>query len=733
MKKYIIGFMLATAFCANSLAVKASNQNKIVTDITPYVTSNLSTPNDMVFLDNTAYAQLSDDKRTIDTYDIATGKKIETLFSVDNTRQTTVAGIVGFIFSDDRNKILVWNDVEEIYRRSFTARYYVYDRHSRILQPLSAEFERTQCPIFSHDGRMIAFVYDNNIYLKKLDYNTQVAVTTDGAKGKIINGATDWTYEEEFVTTSLMAFSPDNVTLCYVKSNETEVPTYTLPIYAGMCDRKDEYALYPGQYDYKYPVAGQKNSTVTLHSYEISNRKTKDITLPDKTIEYIPRIDFVPNEPKLLVTTLNRDQNRMEIYAVNPQTTLSTSIFVEKSDAWIIPAMYENLQVLNDGFIVMSPRTGWTHLYKYAFNGTLTRTLTQGQFDVTESYGADAGGNVYFQAATPSPIDRTVYRVDTKGIRTALTPEGGSGSANFSSDRNFAVVNYSNIDTPPVYSLVNARTSKQLRVLTDNSGVKTDFPVLAKKEFIKIPGDNGMEFNAYVVKPTDFNPSKRYPVVVYQYSGPGSQTVLNRWNVSWEHYFASQGIVVFCLDGRGTGGRGTEFMYPVYKKLGYYETVDQLAGARWLKSQSWVDASKLGIHGWSYGGYETLMCLQADASPFVAGVAIAPVTDWRLYDSIYTERYMLTPQQNFDGYYTSAPLNFTSKMNGDLLLMLGTADDNVHPANSYEYAASLQYDGALFDMMVFPNKNHSIYGCNARAVVFGNMFRYFNNIFRAQK
>lgn len=718
--------LLLTLGVSSFISTRAA-ENPLVKEITPYVNKATVSPAKMVFIDATTYAQLSDDKKTISTYEIASGKKIETIFDVGYTRETEIAGIEGFTFSSDMRKILVWNSSQPVYRRSFTAKYYVYDRHSRVLDPLSTEFERTRCPIFSPDSRMVAFVHDNNIYIKKLDYKTQVAVTNDGKKDEIINGATDWTYEEEFSRVSLMAFSADNTSLVFVKSNETEVPFYRLPIYAGSCDRQDKYALYPGQLTYKYPVAGEKNSVVTLHAYEISNRKTKDIDLGDKTIEYIPRIDALPTGDGILVTTLNRDQNRMEIYNVNPKTTLSNSVYVEKSEAWIIPDAYEKMKVLKDGFVVMSNRTGWTHLYKYAFNGSLSRTISTGEFDVTDFYGIDALGNAYYQAALPSPINRTVCKTDVKGVRTAVSAQNGYASAEYSPDMQFAILNFSNSTTPPVFKLLTS-AGKELRTLVDNKDVKERYSNLANKEFIKVADENGLEFNAYVIKPANFDASKKYPVVVYQYSGPGSQTVLDRWDVSWEYYFAQNDIVVFCLDGRGTGGRGAKFMYPVYKKLGYYETIDQMSGADWLARQTWVDGKRIGIHGWSYGGYETLMCLQGN-TPFAAGVAVAPVTDWRLYDSIYAERYMLTPQQNFDGYRTSAPLNSADKMHAPLLLMYGTLDDNVHPANSLEYASALQFNGQLFDMMVFTNKNHSIYGCNARAVVYGNMYRYFKNIF----
>lgn len=713
---------MALAGCS---IITAGAENPLVKELTPYVTNYVKKPSSIEFIDSKTYVCLSDDKKTIDVYDVASGNKIETIFDAGHTRETTLESIEGYILSRDRSRIIVWCDSEPIYRRSFTAKHYIYDCHSRILAPLSKEFDRTQSPVFSYDGRMIAFVHENNIYLKKLDYNTQVAVTTDGVAGKIINGATDWTYEEEFTTTSLMAFSPDNSTLCFIKSNESDVPTYNLPLYGGTCEPKEEYELYPGLLTYKYPVAGKTNSKVSLQSYSISNRDTKTIDLPDKSIEYIPRIDFVEGNKNLFVTTLNRDQNKMEIYSVDPKTTLSTSVFVEKSDAWILPVSYEALRFSNDGFVVFSARTGWTHLYQYTFNGTLTRTLSNGNYDVTAYYGTDASGNVYFQAAYPTPIDRSICKIDTKGSLSVISNEEGTSGAVFSPDCQVALLSYSSVTTPPRYSMISNK-GKVLREVMNNDELLSRYTNLPKKEFVKVPGDNGLEFNAYVIKPLDFDSNKRYPVIVYQYSGPGSQTVLNRWSTSWEHLYAQKGYVVFCLDGRGTGGRGTEFMYPVYKNLGYYETIDQIAGANWLKSRSWVDGSRIGIHGWSYGGYETLMCLQADNTPFAAGVAIAPVTDWRFYDTVYAERYMLTPQQNFDGYRVSAPLNFTSKMKSQLLLMYGTADDNVHPANTLEYAGRLQYDGTLFDMMVFTNKNHSIYGCNARAVVYANMLRFFN-------
>lgn len=708
-------------------AAAQSTADATVRDIAPYTVRHTSAPAPLEYAaDGTSCYSLSDDGLRIERRDIKTGRSLETVMDLTHTRETTLTHIDGFRFSPDASYILVWNDVRPIYRRSTTAAHYVYEVRTRQLKPLSQEFDQTSCPLFSDDSRMVAFVHDGDIYLKKFDYGNQVRVTDTGRAGHIINGATDWTYEEEFRTTSLMTFTADSELLCFVTSDESDVPTYTLPLYQGTCNPHDNYALYPGSFSYKYPVAGQPNSTVTLHCYEIDNRKTKTVTLPDTRIEYIPRIDHGPKADQLMVTTLNRDQNHMEIYSVNPRTGITKSVYSEDSQAWIDPATYEDLDFGTDGFTVRSMRSGYSHLYRYSYYGSLTRTITSGDHDVTAYYGSDAAGNHYFQTAQPTPMDRTVWRVDAKGVRTRLGRDKGTTSARFNKACTYAVMTWSDALTPPLYTVTDNR-GNTLRTLLDNSAniAAAGLGRLPVKEFVTVPGDDGLQLNAYIIKPLDFDPSRQYPVVMYQYSGPGSQSVLNAWGLDWQQYFARKGYIVFCVDGRGTGGRGAAFMQAVYRNLGHYETADQLAGARYLASQPWVDASRMGMHGWSYGGYETLMCLQAQNSPFKAGVAVAPVTDWRFYDTVYAERYMLTPQQNFDGYRTSAPLNFADKMRSQLLLITGTADDNVHPANTYQYVSALQHAGLLCDMLLFPNMNHSINGCNSRALVYGAMYRYF--------
>ncbi len=681
---------------------------------------------DITFMpDGLTYAQLSADGKRIVAVNIADGKEAETLFDITYTRETTLPDFEGFILSPDASKILVWRNSEPVYRRSFTAQYYVYERRSRLLRPLSTDHTRQSVPLFSPDSRMVAFVADNNIYAAKLDYQTEVPVTTDGSAGNIINGATDWTYEEEFTTTSLMAWAPDNLTLCYVRSDESMVPVYTLPLYQGTCHPMDQYRLYPGTMSYKYPVAGEPNSAVSLHSYDVETRKTKELVFPEGNPYYIPRIEYGPSETQLMVCTLNRDQNRFELFSVNPKSTVSRSLYTCESKAWIEPQMYEKIHFGSNGFVVADDSDGYTRLYRYSYAGASMGVISQPDVDATEYYGSDAAGNHYFQAAAPTPMDRTVYCRDAKGRITAISAEGGTSNAAFAPGCKAYTLTHSDISTPPVTTLHRA-DGRKLRTLEDNSSYAArTAPKMPQKEFFTFDA-SGTTLNGYIVRPRDFDPSRRYPVIMSQYSGPGSQQVLNRWSLDWEAYFASQGYVIVCVDGHGTGGRGAAFRTSVYRRLGELETADQNAAARYAASLPYTDANAIGIYGWSYGGYQSLMCATSDGAPFAAAVAIAPVTDWRFYDTVYTERYMLTPQQNETGYNRSSVLGRALNLQCPALLMYGTADDNVHPANSLSFVSTLQSAGILCDMFVFPNMNHSINGCNARQVVYARMLSYFN-------
>lgn len=725
--RYIVA--AAAALWAVSASAIGAMRSPAVSDLAPYCyPANRPASTDAVFMpDGQSYVERSADGRQLIVKDIASGKETGVLFDAGHTRETTIGSFDGFIISPDASKVIVWTDTEPVYRRSTTAAHYVYEVRSRLLRPLSKEHPRQSVPLFSPDSRMVAFVVDGNIYAAKLDYNTEVPVTTDGAPGSVINGATDWTYEEEFGVTSLMAWAPDNLTLCYVRSDESRVPLYTLPIYEGTCEPREQYALYPGILSYKYPVAGQPNSTVTLHSYDVETRKTRLIDLPAQTAYYIPRITYGPEASQLMVSTLNRDQNRFEIFSVNPKSTVSRSVYTDESEAWIEPESYETLHFGDKSFVVASAASGFTRYSEYSYTGSKLRDISGADYDATAYYGSDAAGNHYFQAAAPRPLDRTVYRLDRKGVYTAVSPDAGTSSAVFAPGCTAMMLTHSTSVKVPQTSLCRP-DGKEIRMLADNKAyADRNASRNIAKEFITVPGDGGVQLNAYMVRPRDFSPSKRYPVIVSQYSGPGSQQVLDRWQLDWKSYFASKGYIVLCVDPRGTGGRGTAFRYCVYRDLGHYETLDQTAAARYAASLPYVDGSRIGIYGWSYGGYEALMCASADNTPFAAAVSIAPVTDWRFYDTVYTERYMLTPQQNERGYAGSSAIGRALHLGCPLLMMYGTSDDNVHPANTLQYVSALQSAGILCDMFVFPQMNHSINGCNARQVVYARMLKFFDD------
>lgn len=686
--------------------------------------------------DGESYLLLEDEGKAIRQYETVSGKLLGTVLDVSHTRESSIPSVESFRLSPDGSKLLLFTEKTPVYRHSFKADWYVFEIKRNILRPLSRNFKLQQSPLFSPDGRMVAFVAGNNIYIKKIDYDSEVAVTKDGAVDKIINGIPDWTYEEEFATDCSMVWAPDNSTLCYLRYDEERVPKFSFQLYQGYCKPADEYALYPGTFSYKYPVAGQPNSVVTLHSYDVETRKIKDIQLGDGNTEYIPRIAYGGNSAeRLMAVTLNRAQSRMEIYSVNPKSTVVKSVLVEQAKAWLNPMAYEEIHWGTESFVVASERTGWNHIYEYAYNGQQLRQITSGDFEVTDFYGSDSQGNLYFQSTAQAiggqgergALSRVVQRVDKSGKKVEpLTPATGWASATFSPAMNYYVVNYSNESTPPRYTMYNSK-GKEIRVLEDNAEYAARYVSLPHKEFFTI-NSGGYPLNGYMLKPAGFDSSKRYPVIMWQYSGPGSQEVTDRWRMDWDYYAAAErGFIVICVDGRGTGGRGAAFRDVVYKQLGHFETIDQLAAAGYAASLPYVDSNRIGIAGWSYGGYETLMAVSDAASPFKAAVAIAPVTSWRYYDTVYAERFMLTPGENEGGYNASAPVNRVANINCNLLLIHGTADDNVHLSNTMEFVSRLQESNRVCDMLLFPGMNHSINGCNSRALVYGRMIGYFDN------
>ena len=560
---------------------------------------------------------------------------------------------------------------------------------------------------------MIAFVADNNIYIKKLDYWSEVAVTTDGAKNKVINGVPDWTYEEEFATTCSMCWSPDNLVLCFLKYNETDVPSFSFPLYEGSCNPIKQYALYPGSFTYKYPVAGQQNSKVSVHSYDVETRKLKKMELPGSQTEYIPRIEFGHAPDRLMTVTLNRAQNRMELLCINPKSTVSRSVLVEQWKAWLDPDTYENIRFMPESFVVFSSRSGYKHLYEYSYAGAQLRQITSGDYDVTAYYGSNTLGTHFYCSTASGAINRTVSSIDKKGKVTDLSPRNGNASASFSPDMAYYALTYSNSTTPPKVTLMSTSGNKPVRTLAESRSSDPWLKTVPLPEF-------------FIIKPAGFDPSKKYPVIMYQYQGPGSQEVLDRWHIGYENFFAKSGFVVVCVDGRGTGGRGRAFQDVVYKRLGHYETIDQIAAARYASRLPYADPSRIGIFGWSYGGYEAIMAASHPDAPYAAAVAVAPVTDWRYYDTVYAERYMLTPQENESGYNDASCMTYINNRRCPLLIMHGTADDNVHLFNSIQYASVTESRGRWIDMLLFPNMNHSINGCNSREVVIARLLDYFS-------
>lgn len=718
----IIAALISSAYIAPSLS--ASELSEFVY---PGNQPTYSMPGLQFLSDGETYTMLSDDGKRIVKYDNKSAAEIEVIFDVNNTRENKIERIDSYTMSPDGSKILIKTDSRPIYRRSSTGQYYFYEIRSRLLKKLSDNHPRQQSPLFSPDGRMVAFVDSNNIYIKKLDYGTEVAVTTDGIQNRIINGVPDWTYEEEFGETCSMAWTPDNTTLCYLKYDESAVPMYNLPIYEGACNPHKEYALYPGTLSYKYPVAGQPNSRVTMHSYDIETRKNKDIALGNNSFEYIPRIYSTPDASKVFAVTLNRDQNRMEIFAVNPKSTVSTSLYVDQTaNAWIDPDCYETLMIMPQSFIISSSRSGYKHYYEYSYAGAMIKQITSGDYDVTDLMGYDADNQTYYiQSCRNGAVNRTLSSVDKKGQIKDLTPAQGYASAIFAPGMRYYLESYSSLSQAPTYALKTSK-GKIVKTFGDNSAYAGAYASALQSELSTV-NVNGTTLNIKLVKPSAMQPGKKYPLIINQYSGPGSQEVLNRWTADWTAYFAMNGYVVATVDPRGTGGRGRAFMDIVYGRLGLTEASDLIAAARAIASADWIDETRIGIYGWSYGGYEALMCATATDSPFKATVAVAPVTDWRYYDTAYTERYMRTPQQNESGYDASAPLNRIDNLNGKLLMMWGTLDDNVHPANSLEFISRMQMKGLYPDILVFPNQNHSINGCNLRENVYQRMLDFFNS------
>lgn len=677
-------------------------------------------------LDGNFFYQFSDNRSSIYRIDYKTGRKQVTVFDSSQAKGCDVADWDGYKMSADERKILLWNDTRMIYRRSFTADYWVYDMKSKSMARVSSEGGE-QIATMSPDGQKVAYVKANNIYVKDLASGATIAVTTDGEKNKIINGATDWVYEEEFVLTNTLNWSPDSRTLAFVRFDESQVPMASMTLYQGDCTPNDSYETYPGTYNFKYPVAGEKNSVVSVWAFDLANQELRKMNLPIGDDDYIPHLDYAQDNSKLMVSTLNRLQNDFHIYAVNPATGSAESVYHEVSKSWIDSEMMSQVAYFDHWFVLPSDKTGRMQLYWISLDGKQEIQFTKGDEVVTDFYGFDEKHQRFYFQTTAGPLNRQVKYIDDKGATHSLTPAQGTYSARFSSNYDYYIRTFSDAETPTQYVIYSTAANKPVRELQMNReyAEKYTAPEIPKREFITVESD-GYKLNGYIIKPAHFAPASKYPVIMVQYSGPGSQQVANRWYMDWVQYAAMQGYVVACVDGRGTGFRGTDFERVVYQRLGYYESIDQIAAANYMASLPYVDKDRIGIWGWSYGGYEALMAMSTPGSNYRCGVAIAPVTSWKFYDTIYAERFMRTPQLNPEGYTSSAPLEVPERLKGKVLIMFGSADDNVHIVNSMQYIAKLQGLHTDFDMMVWTNMNHSINGCDVRLPLYRKVLDFFN-------
>ena len=685
--------------------------------------------------DGEHYSQMNAAGTQVIKYSFKTGEQVEVLFDAATARECKFKRFDSYSFSPDGKTLLIATQTTPIYRHSYTAVHYLYSLKRNIEGKINNVVEALsdggpqQVPVFSPDGSMVAFVRDNNIYLVKLLYgNSESQVTTDGKRNEVLNGLPDWVYEEEFAMDRALEFSADSKMLAYIRWDESAVPSYSFPLFAGERPHISAFEKYPGEYVYKYPKTGEVNSKVSVHTFDIKSKVIRKIAVPLDNDGYIPRIRFTKDPNKLAVMTLNRHQNRLDLYFADPRSTVCKLALRDESDKYIKESAFDNIHFYEKNFCFVSEKSGFNHIYWYNMNGNLQKQITSGNYEVKEFLGYDAAtGSFYFTSNEGSPLRKAVYKVDRKGKKSRLTAQEGINNAQFSTDFKYFMNRYTNLSTPIVITL-NDNTGKTLTTLVDNEKLKAKMAEydIPQKEFFSFTTSNGTELNGWMMKPANFDPTKQYPALLYQYSGPGSQQVLDQFNISWETYMASKGYVVVCVDGRGTGGRGAEFEKCTYLTLGVKEAEDQVETALYMGKQTYIDKNRIGIWGWSYGGYMTIMSMSEGRPVFKAGVSVAPVTDWKYYDTIYGERFMRTPNENVDGYKASSTFQRADKLSGNLLIIHGMADDNVHFQNCTEYAERLVQLGKQFDMMVYTNRNHSIFGGNTRMHLYTKISNYFD-------
>lgn len=679
------------------------------------------------------YASISNDGRQIIEYAFKTGNQTRVLFDIANTHGESIKQLDGYTLSPDGKHMLIQTNTQKIYRRSFTADYYIYTIQSRKLEKLSTGGPQ-QIPTWSPDGNQIAFVRDNNIFLVKLLYdNAESQITKDGKFNEIINGVPDWVYEEEFSTNRSLCFTADSRMLCWIKYDERKVKEYSLQLFMGSHPTMKANEVYPGTYTYKYPKAGEDNSIVSVWSYEIQTHKTNRLQVPLEGDGYIPRIKSTNDANRIIVFTMNRHQDVLNLYAVNPRTTLSQLLIKEQGDKYVKEEAMEGITIGQNSILLPSDRDGYMHLYLYNMNGSLIRKIGDGNYDITSIYGYDeTTGDVYYQAASINSHDRQIFVSHKNGKTERLTDTNGWNKAIFSGDYKYFLNTWSNYNTPYVFTIRDSK-GKVLSTPVDNKELKEKVKTYGfnSRETFSFTTSEGVKLDGWMVKPKDFDTNKKYPVILFQYSGPGSQQVIDAWNAgsmgnggAFDYYLAQQGFIVVCVDGRGTGGRGAAFEKCTYQRIGELESRDQIETALWLGKQSYIDKERIGIWGWSFGGFNTLMSMSEGRPVFKAGVAVAPPTNWRYYDTIYTERYMRTPKENGSGYATN-PIQRANALHGALLICHGMADDNVQPQNTMEYTEALIQADKDFKENIYTNRNHGIYGGNTRTHLLRQISNWF--------
>lgn len=676
--------------------------------------------------DGEHFSQLID-TRLIVKYNFKTGNAVDTILNISKIENSPINYILGYSFSNDESKILIQTKATYRYRRTFTSKYYVYNVDTKKIISLS-EYGEQEVPIFSPNGKWVAFARQNNIYLKDIQHNTEKAVTTDGLFNKVINGTPDWVYEEEFGLTRYFSFSPDSKSLSFLRFDESKVPLFSMMRYLNEND-PDKLEIYPTVETFKYPKPGQNNSLVSVHIYQINEGTTLNVKLPKFDEEfYIPRLDWTNNTDKLAVYVLNRHQNKLDMFFADRNSGETTLVWNDTDKYYVDYENIDNIYFFSDNqkFIYVSEKDGFAHAYLYQIATKKSQQLTQGAWDITKVYGFDEKSQIlYYQSAETSPLQRNIYSIHLKGKKLCLTNKIGTHDAVFSSTFTYFADNFSSMTTPNIVTLRNNQ-GKEIRELINNQSLLEQFNKLPlpKKEFFTFTTSEGITLNGWILKPQQINESEKYPLLMVQYSGPNSQQVLDSWKIDWEYYLSQQGYAVACIDGRGTGARGSEFRKCTYKKLGVLETKDQVEAAKYLATLPFIDKSRIGIWGWSYGGFMVLNAMSTDENIFKAGISVAPVTDWRLYNSAYTERFMRTPQENKEGYDAGSPLEKVDKLKGNLLIVHGTADDNVHLQNTMVYINKLTDADKQVQLYTYTDKNHSILGRTTREHLYKKKFEF---------